>query len=114
MDKDCVFCKIVGGEIPCQKVYEDEDFLAFNDINPAAPIHILVIPKEHHSTLSALPSDKDALLLKLLKTVSKIAADKSLDKTGFRTVINTGKDAGQEVFHIHVHILGGTRLGKMA
>ena len=101
----CIFCKIVKKEIPSSIVYEDEKILAFNDIAPQAPVHILVIPKEHVDSLSAV---KDySIFPALMKIVNQVAAEKGIDKSGFRTVINNGRAAGMAVDHLHVHVLGG-------
>ncbi len=108
MDEDCVFCKIVKGEIPSTKVYEDEDIIAFNDINPIAPIHILVVPKKH--ILSIMELEDEKLLSHILKVIKQIAKEKGLDEKGFRIVTNIGKDGGQAVKHLHFHILGGMQL----
>ena len=108
MDEDCVFCKIVKGEIPSTKVYEDEDIIAFNDINPIAPIHILVVPKKH--ILSIMELEDEKLLSHIFKVIKNIAKEKGLDKKGFRVITNIGEDGGQAVKHIHFHILGGTKL----
>jgi len=108
--KDCVFCKIINGEIPSQKVFENDRVLAFHDINPAAPIHILVTPKRHISSLVEMNSSNSALLPPLFEAIAEIAkAEKGL-KNGFRVVSNVGEDAGQTVAHLHFHILGGQRL----
>lgn len=101
---DCVFCKILEGTIPSTKVYEDEEFLAFKDIHPAAPTHILVIPKNHVPSLNEL--DDSELAGKLLLTIAKVAKILGVDKA-YRTVFNTGASAGQSVFHVHAHILAG-------
>lgn len=101
---DCVFCKIVKGELPAKKVYEDEEILAFHDINPQAPVHILIIPKKHIEELKAEPE----LLGKLLITAYNIAKQQNLEK-GYRLVINQGKDAGQAVAHLHLHLLSGRK-----
>ena len=103
---DCIFCKIANKEIPSNFVYETENIVAFNDINPQAPVHILVIPKKHIESLNDL-YDKD-LAGELLESVKEIC--KKLNITDYRTVINTGKEAGQEVFHIHLHIISGRPL----
>lgn len=104
---DCLFCKIVEGGIPSAKVYEDEDILAFEDINPQAPLHILVIPKSHKSNLLELDdSDKD-VIGRIYLVINKIAKEKGVAADGFRVVVNCGKKAGQEVFHIHYHLLAG-------
>jgi histidine triad (HIT) family protein len=104
---DCIFCKIIAGEIPSNIVYKDKDVIAFPDINPSAPVHIMVVPVKHIATMNQI-TDADAPLLgKLMAAAAKIAKDRGLDKTGYRLVINTGADAGQVVQHIHVHLLGG-------
>ena len=110
--EDCIFCKIVKGEIPSNKVYEDDDVLAFHDINPAAPIHILVIPKKHISMLTDLKEEDEALIGKIYTTINKIAKQEGFEKEGYRVIANCGKDSGQEVMHIHFHILGGKKLGE--
>ncbi|MBU0580106.1 MAG: histidine triad nucleotide-binding protein [Candidatus Margulisbacteria bacterium] len=107
---DCIFCKIINKEIPSKIVYEDEKILAFHDIDPKAPVHILVIPKKHISNNLSL-SDKDySVIGEMFKVMNKIAKDQGLDKTGFRIVNNTLKDAGQLVEHIHFHLLGGRKM----
>ncbi len=106
---DCIFCKIIAGDIPSKKVYEDELIYAFNDIAPKADVHVLVIPKQHIARLDqAQPSDAE-LLSHLLLSLPKIALLKGLE-TGFRTILNTGPGGGQEVDHLHFHILGGKNL----
>jgi histidine triad (HIT) family protein len=102
---NCIFCKIITGDIPCQKVYEDENVLAFHDINQAAETHVLVIPKKHIASLSELTVVDEELMGKFMLSIPMIA--KQLGLKGFKTVINTGKEGGQIVFHIHAHILGG-------
>ncbi|MBK9220109.1 MAG: hypothetical protein RJA63_2748 [Pseudomonadota bacterium] len=103
---DCIFCRIVRGEIPCGKIYEDEDVLAFKDIHPQAPVHFLIIPKRHFASLAdALPSDAP-LLGHMLALAPRLAADLGCAE-GFRTIINTGRVGGQEVYHLHLHVLGG-------
>ncbi|MFT7472102.1 MAG: histidine triad (HIT) family protein [Kiritimatiellia bacterium] len=111
MSQDCLFCKIIAGEIPSNKVYSDDDVYAFHDINPAAPTHILVIPKKHLTYVNSADGADEALLGKLLLKANQIAADLGLSEDGFRYVINTGRDGGQTVFHLHLHILGGRALG---
>jgi histidine triad (HIT) family protein len=103
---DCLFCKIVNGEIPAQKVYEDETCIAFSDINPQAPVHLLVIPREHIASLAEAEAKHKELLGHLLSCATKLAAKQNLAE-GFRIVINTGKDGGQTVDHLHLHLLGG-------
>jgi histidine triad (HIT) family protein len=103
---DCIFCKIVDGRIPAQKVYEDADILAFNDINPARPVHVLVIPKKHIDSLATVTVDDTPVLGRMLATANEIAsAQGSTD--GFRIIINTGRVGQQEVPHLHIHIVGG-------
>ncbi|MDX8386462.1 MAG: histidine triad nucleotide-binding protein [Gallionella sp.] len=109
---DCLFCKILRGEIPCNKVYEDDDVLAFHDINPVAPVHFMLIPKQHLSSLADTEEEHAALLGKMLLLVPQLAKEQGLDN-GFRTVINTGKGGGQEVFHLHIHIIGGGNIPPM-
>ena len=109
--EDCVFCKIIKGEIPSEKVYEDEEILAFKDINPAAPIHILVIPKKHIATLLDVKPEDNYLISRIYTVINQIAKDIGIEKEGFRVIVNCGKNAGQEVMHIHFHMLGGKKLG---
>lgn len=110
MSADCLFCKIIAGDIPSNKVYSDEHVYAFHDINPAAPTHVLVIPKKHLSAVNDGAEENEALLGKLMLAANKIAAELGLAEGGFRYVINTGTDGGQTVFHLHLHILGGRAL----
>lgn len=110
---DCIFCKIVRGEIPSKKLYEDDEVFAFHDIHPAAPVHFMLIPKQHIASLMEADSSHAALLGKMLLLAPSLAKEQGLDN-GFRTVINTGKGGGQEVFHFHVHILGGGNMPPMA
>jgi histidine triad (HIT) family protein len=106
----CLFCKIVAGEIPAKRVYEDESLLAFEDIKPEAPLHVLVIPKRHLSTLNDLQAGDDALLGAMVRRAAAIAKEHGFDSSGYRAVINTNGNAGQTVFHIHLHLLAGRRL----
>jgi len=108
--EECIFCKIIKREIPASIVYENERIFAFNDINPQAPIHILLIPKEHFASLNEMPEEKKDILTELLLKASQIAREKGIDQSGYRIVLNTAKDSGQEVFHIHFHLLGGRRM----
>jgi histidine triad (HIT) family protein len=103
---DCIFCKIVAGEIPCRKLYEDEDVLAFHDIHPVAPVHFMLIPKAHVASLAECDQRHRDVLGKILLLAPKLAREQGLSD-GFRTVINTGRGGGQEVFHLHVHVIGG-------
>jgi histidine triad (HIT) family protein len=104
---DCLFCKIVRREIPAALVYEDERVVAFNDINPQAPTHVLVVPKRHIETLNEIGTEDDRLVGELVRRAAVIAAERGLSAGGYRTVFNTNRDAGQTVFHIHLHLLGG-------
>ncbi len=108
--EDCIFCKIINREIPASMVFEDEKMIAFNDINPQAPIHILLIPREHFSSLNDIPEEKKNILSHLLLKARQIAQEKGIAEKGYRIVLNTAKDSGQEVFHIHLHLLGGRRM----
>ena len=107
---DCIFCKIVRGEMPCSKVYEDDKVLAFNDIDPQAPVHVLVIPKKHYDSILDIKDDEMDIVAHIHKIINKTAKEKGIDKTGFRIVNNCGEDANQVVKHIHYHILGGKKL----
>ena len=104
---DCLFCKIIHREIPATLVYEDDRVLAFNDINPHAPTHVLVVPKRHIATLNELSTEDDRLVGELVRRATAIAGEHGLSAGGYRTVFNTNRDAGQTVFHIHLHLLGG-------
>ena len=107
---ECLFCKMVSGVIPCDKVYENEYLLAFRDIDPKAPTHILIIPKKHIKTLNEINKNDQDLLGELLLTAKKIAKDEGIDTSGYRTVFNCNSDGGQTVFHIHMHLLGGRQM----
>ena len=107
---ECIFCKIVNGEIPAKKVYEEEEFLAFYDINPVARVHFMIIPKHHVASLLECDNGYDEDMLgRLLLLAPKLAKEQGL-QSGFKTAINTGKDGGQVVFHLHVHVYGGGKL----
>ena len=106
---DCIFCKIVAGEIPSTKVYEDETVFAFRDINPQAPTHILVIPKAHIGSVAEISADNSAVVAHIFEVIPQIAAEEGL-ANGYRVVSNCGADAGQTVQHLHFHILGGKQL----
>ncbi len=108
--EDCIFCKIINKKIPASIVFEDEKMIAFNDINPQAPIHILLIPREHFASLNDIPEEKKSILSHLLLKARQIAQEKGIAEKGYRIVLNTEKDSGQEVFHIHFHLLGGRRM----
>ena len=104
---NCLFCKIIQQEIPASIVYEDDNILAFEDVNPQAPVHILVIPKKHIATVLEIPPKDNELIGQLYQVASRIAQDRKIADNGFRLVMNCNSDAGQTVFHIHLHLLGG-------
>ena len=106
---DCLFCKIVAGEIPADKVYEDEKVLAFRDINPKADVHLLLIPKQHVASLDEIDKSHDEVIAHMMHLLPGLAEDQGLEG-GFRTIINTGKESGQIIFHLHIHLLGGANL----
>ena len=107
MNNDCLFCKINAGSIPSEMVYESETLFAINDINPQAPTHILIIPRTHHSSLLKVEENDHKLMGSIITVANNLAKERGLDKTGYRLVVNCGTGAGQSVFHIHYHILGG-------
>ncbi|MDZ7591670.1 MAG: histidine triad nucleotide-binding protein [Rubrivivax sp.] len=107
-DPDCIFCRIVAGQIPARKVFEDEELLAFHDIHPWAPVHVLVIPKLHIASLAEVEPQHDALLGRMLGLAPRLMKELGV-VNGFRTVVNTGRDGGQEVPHLHMHVFGGPR-----
>ena len=109
---DCLFCKIIAGEIPSKKVYEDEYCYAFEDIAPVAPVHILFVPKTHIAAVSEITAENSAVVSKIYEAIAKVAAEKGLE-SGYRVVTNCGSDSGQTVFHLHFHLLGGRPLGVM-
>jgi len=108
--KDCIFCKIIVGEIPSNKIYEDEFTFAFRDINPIAPTHILVIPKMHIAGLTDINKNNSDIMKKIIETAGKVCDSEDIKSKGFRYVINSGELGGQTVFHLHLHILGGRKL----
>jgi histidine triad (HIT) family protein len=108
--KDCIFCGIIKGDIPSSKVYEDDKVLAFHDISPAAPVHVIVVPKRHIPTLMDVAAADMEDLNAMMTAAQQIARIKGIEERGFRTVINCNKDGGQIVFHLHMHILGGKKL----
>lgn len=109
---ECIFCRIVAGEIPCSKVYEDDEILAFHDIRPVAPVHFMLIPKAHIASLADCGDGHGSLLGRILLLAPRLAREQGLTN-GFRTMINTGPGGGQEVFHLHVHVFGGGPLRPM-
>lgn len=109
--EDCLFCKIINREIPSDIVYEDDEIIAFRDINPAAPIHILVIPKRHISALTQLSEEDELLIGKIYSVINKVTEKEKIKDKGFRVIVNCGEDGGQQVGHLHFHLLGGRKLG---
>lgn len=107
---DCLFCKIIDGDIPCSKVYEDDKVLAFNDINPVAPYHILVVPKKHYDSIIDISDEEMEIVAHIHSVINKIAIDKDFKDAGFRIINNCGSDGGQEVKHLHYHVLAGKKL----
>ncbi len=103
----CIFCKIVAGEIPANRVLENDEFLAFHDISPKAPVHVLIIPKHHIENFQSVSGD---LMAKMTPFIQEVAKKLSLDRTGYRLITNNGEDGGQEVMHLHFHMLGGAKL----
>ena len=111
---DCIFCKIINKEIPSKIVYEDDEVLAFEDIAPQAPVHIVVIPKKHIAKITEIEKEDETLIGKIYSVINKIAREKQIAEEGFRVIINCGENGGQEVNHIHFHLLGGKKLsGKI-
>lgn len=109
MSDNCLFCKIINGEIPSDKLYEDEDVFAFRDIAPQAPVHFLVIPKKHISGPAEVASDDEQVMGKVIRIADKLAHDEGIQQ--YRLVFNNGEEAGQTVFHVHMHVLGGRNMG---
>jgi histidine triad (HIT) family protein len=110
---ECIFCKIIAGEIPSTKVYEDEAVTAFRDINPAAPTHILIIPNKHIPSVNQLEPDDEKTVGYLFTVAKQIAEKENISESGYRLIINTGPDSGQIVYHLHLHLLGGRKLGHL-
>ena len=107
---DCLFCKIINKDIKSKEVYEDDKVFAFEDINPQAPLHVLIVPRKHFANLNDMKEEDEGLVGHMLSTAAKIAKEKGVAEKGYRTVFNTNSDAGQEVFHIHLHVLGGRKM----
>ena len=110
--EDCIFCKIINKEIPSEIIYEDEEIISFKDINPAAPVHVLVIPKKHIEKITDLKQEDEAVIGKIFTAINKVAEKVGVAEEGFRVIANCGENGGQEVKHIHFHILGGKKLGE--
>lgn len=109
LDDRCIFCRIINGEVPALKVYDDEEMCVFNDLNPQAEVHLLAVPKAHFKLLSEMDESEAVILSHMLRKIPQIAADNGC-RGGYRLIINQGDDAGQTVFHLHIHILGGEKL----
>jgi len=107
---DCIFCKIVAGEIPSSQIYADDLVTAFRDINPSAPTHVLIVPNRHIASVNDLKTEDEPLVGHLFMVAQQIAAQEGIDASGYRLIINSGPDGGQEVFHLHLHLLGGQRM----
>jgi histidine triad (HIT) family protein len=107
---DCLFCKIVAGEIPAQIDYQDDRVLAFADINPKAPVHLLIIPRQHIATVDVLTDEQEGLVGHMVLTAQRLAREKEIAASGYRVVMNCNADGGQEVFHLHLHLIGGKAL----
>ena len=110
-DPNCIFCRIVKGELPAKRIHEDDEFIVFPDIHPAAPVHLLMVPKEHFATLADARAKHEVLLGRMLLLAPRLAREQGATN-GYRVVINNGPDGGQEVYHLHVHVLGGARPWK--
>lgn len=110
-DPNCIFCRIVKGELPAKKIHEDDEIVVFPDIHPAAPVHLLMVPKEHFATLADAHAKHEMLLGRMLLLAPRLAREQGATN-GYRVVINNGPDGGQEVYHLHVHVLGGPRPWK--
>lgn len=108
---DCIFCKVAAHDVPARTVFENERLIAFHDLFPQAPTHILIIPKTHYTTLNDVPAVDSALLGEMMSTATQIAKELGVDESGYRVVMNCNKDGGQSVYHIHLHLLAGRQLG---
>ena len=111
MADDCLFCKIFAREIPAKEVFRDEEIVAFEDIRPVAPVHVLVIPKEHIPSVHDLTPAQGAMLVRMMEVANRIADERKIDRDGYRLVFNKGPQAGQSVYHLHLHLLGGRAMG---
>lgn len=110
---DCIFCKIAGGEIPSDLLYESDDVVAFDDISPQAPVHVVIIPRKHYATTLDMSDNAPELFGSMIKASSEVARKKGIDESGFRLMLNTNADGGQEIFHVHMHLFGGEEIGPM-
>ncbi|MGO4347173.1 histidine triad nucleotide-binding protein [Paenibacillus sp. MCAF9] len=109
---DCIFCKLIEGAIPSKKVFENDRILAFHDIQPAAPVHILIIPKKHIATMNDVTDEDDEVIAEMFAVARKIAKEQGIAESGYRLVNNVNADGGQLVYHLHIHVLGGTKLSS--
>ncbi len=109
---DCIFCKIIAGDIPSEILYRDDEVIAFRDVNPVAPTHILIIPVEHLTTTRDIPDDNTSLTGKMVQTANRLAEKEGISENGYRLVINCGKQGGQVVGHLHMHLIGGRQLSS--
>jgi histidine triad (HIT) family protein len=110
---ECIFCRIARGEIPVKFIHESDNALAFNDIDPKAPVHVLIIPRRHYSTTITMADDAPELYGELFRAAAAVARKTGVDESGFRLMLNTNADGGQEIFHVHMHLLGGEPIGPM-
>jgi histidine triad (HIT) family protein len=106
----CIFCDIIEGKLPCDKIYEDENYFAFKDIKPKAPVHILIVPKRHIEKVADMDDENRNIIGDMVVVANRIAKDLNIDKSGYRLIINNGPDAGQEVYHLHLHLMGGKKM----
>ena len=111
---ECLFCRITAGSMPTEFVYEDEHVVAFRDINPAAPVHILVVPRAHIETVADLGGDATGIMSRLTAAANRIARESGVDGGGYRLIVNCGRDGGQTIFHLHMHLLGGRKMPELA
>ncbi len=107
---ECTFCRIIAGEAPSDKLYEDGEVTAFRDIHPVAPTHVLVVPNKHIASVNELTSEDESLVGRLFIVARQVAEEEGIDKTGYRLIINTGRDGGQVIYHLHLHLIGGHRM----
>ncbi len=113
MSQECIFCRIINGEIATEFVYQDEQVVAFRDIAPKAPVHVLVVPRRHIPSLAHVTAEDEGVLGHMMYVARQVAEQEGVLESGFRTIVNTGPDGGQEIYHIHMHVLGGRPLGRM-
>ena len=111
VDSECIFCKIITKQLPSKIVYENNNTIVFEDISPKAPVHVLIVPKKHIPTILDVSDDDKEIIMEIFKTANKIAEERKISKSGFRLIINCNPQAGQTVYHIHVHLLGGRTMG---